>query len=206
MLYSFGLDPEMVKQQLRKRKEKEDFSKKFPTKKNYETKKTESLFAFCKNYIHKILEEYHIFVSNLDNLANKKFSNFEKLNNFSNNSSLSEDCYKNLIKSARIDHFDQLEKLAQKINGNETIHKSTTLQEFLKIRFNTMNKLNPKFILRNYMAQEVIEKSEKLNYADLNKLFEILITPFDEHDDLDYDLNYSPNVEKAYNICISCSS
>jgi len=205
MLYGFGLDPEMVKQQLRKRKEHEDFTKKFPTKNSYETQKTENLLAFCKKYIQNILDEYSVLISNLDNLKDKKLSEDEKRNNFINHSSLSEDCYRNLIKITRIEYFEQVEDLAKKIKVNETINKST-LQEFLKIRFNSMNKLNPKFILRNYLAQEVIEKSEKGNHSDLNKLFEVLISPFDEHEKLDYDKNYSPDVEKAYNICISCSS
>ena len=205
MLYGFGLDPEMVKQQLRKRKEHEDFTKKFPTKNSYETQKTENLLAFCKKYIQNILDEYSVLISKLDNLKDKKLSEDEKRNNFINHSSLSEDCYRNLIKITRIEYFEQVEDLAKKIKVNETINKST-LQEFLKIRFNSMNKLNPKFILRNYLAQEVIEKSEKGNHSDLNKLFEVLISPFDEHEKLDYDKNYSPDVEKAYNICISCSS
>lgn len=205
MLYSFGLDPEMVKQQLRKRKELEEFNKKFPTKNSYEIQKTESLLAFCSKYIQQTLDEYIILISKLENLANKKLTEFEKTNDFINNSSLSEDSYKNLIKKVRLEFFEQMEDLAKKINVNETINKPL-LQEFLNIRLNSMNKLNPKFILRNYMAQEVIEKSEKGDYAELNKLLEILISPFDDHLDLDYDKNYSPNVEKAYNICISCSS
>ena len=44
-----------------------------------------------------------------------------------------------------------------------------------------MDASNPKFILRNYLAQKAIEEAEKGNYSDLEILLEILKKPFEEN-------------------------
>jgi uncharacterized protein YdiU (UPF0061 family) len=43
-----------------------------------------------------------------------------------------------------------------------------------------MNSVNPKYVLRNYMAQLSIDDAEKGNYALVNELFELLKNPYDE--------------------------
>ncbi|MDI1305249.1 MAG: YdiU family protein [bacterium] len=43
-----------------------------------------------------------------------------------------------------------------------------------------MNRVNPKYVLRNYMAQLCIEDADKGNYSLLNELFEMLKNPYDE--------------------------
>lgn len=40
---------------------------------------------------------------------------------------------------------------------------------------------NPKYVLRNYLAQRAIEAAEAGDLTPLNTLFEVLKTPFDEH-------------------------
>ncbi len=47
-------------------------------------------------------------------------------------------------------------------------------------RQNKMNLVNPKYVLRNYMAQLAIDEADKGNYSLINKLFELLKTPYDE--------------------------
>ena len=43
-----------------------------------------------------------------------------------------------------------------------------------------MNKANPKFILRNYLAQKAIDKVESGdNGLEINKLLKILMKPYD---------------------------
>ncbi len=198
------MDPEMVKQQIIKRGESEKFTQKFPNKHSYEIQKTESLLNYLKNYIQKTLDEYSNFISNTSDLKNRILPDCENKKYFNEYNSLSDDCYTNLIDNNRLVYFKNLENLASKI-AEDNLNKNN-INEFLMIRFYTMNKINPKFILRNYIAQEVIEEAENGNYSDLNKLLNILMTPFEEHEELDYDQNYSPNFEKAFNICISCSS
>jgi uncharacterized protein YdiU (UPF0061 family) len=67
-----------------------------------------------------------------------------------------------------------------------------------------MNNTNPKFILRNYMAQEVIEAAEESNYLELETLIKIITNPFEEHEDFQSFAERSP--EWAKDIEISCSS
>ncbi len=67
-----------------------------------------------------------------------------------------------------------------------------------------MNQNNPKFILRNYLAQKAIEEAEKGNYVELKKLIEILKKPFDENRDYENYANEPP--EWGRKLEISCSS
>lgn len=47
-------------------------------------------------------------------------------------------------------------------------------------RKNEMNIVNPKYVLRNYMAQLVIDAAEKRDYNLLNEIFSLLQKPYDE--------------------------
>ena len=47
-------------------------------------------------------------------------------------------------------------------------------------RKQAMNKVNPKYVLRNYMAQLAIEAAEKEDYSFINELHELLKHPYDE--------------------------
>lgn len=47
-------------------------------------------------------------------------------------------------------------------------------------RIKLINSVNPKYVLRNYMAQLAIEDAEKGNYDLINELFELLKTPYAE--------------------------
>lgn len=49
-------------------------------------------------------------------------------------------------------------------------------------RVATMNQVNPKYVLRNYMAQMAIEAAEKKDYSLLHELFEVLKKPYDEQE------------------------
>jgi serine/tyrosine/threonine adenylyltransferase len=46
-----------------------------------------------------------------------------------------------------------------------------------------MNSVNPKYVLRNYMAQLSIDAADKGNYSLINELFELLKKPYDEQTD-----------------------
>ena len=47
-------------------------------------------------------------------------------------------------------------------------------------RIELMNSVNPKYVLRNYMAQLAIEEAEKGNYQLIDELFELLKQPYAE--------------------------
>ena len=68
----------------------------------------------------------------------------------------------------------------------------------------SMNQVNPKFILRNYMAQEAIEAAENNDFSALETLIIILSKPFEEHEGFQNFANKSPAWAK--NLEISCSS
>lgn len=63
---------------------------------------------------------------------------------------------------------------------------------------------NPKFVLRNYIAQEIIEEVEQGRNEKLNSWMKVFESPFDEHPDFhEYSL---PTPEAKRNIEVSCSS
>ncbi|GFS38767.1 protein adenylyltransferase SelO, mitochondrial [Nephila pilipes] len=47
-------------------------------------------------------------------------------------------------------------------------------------RINVMKSSNPRFILRNYIAQEAIEKAENGDFSSVRKLVELLENPYDQ--------------------------
>ena len=63
---------------------------------------------------------------------------------------------------------------------------------------------NPKFILRNYLAQVAIEKAEKDDFSEVDNLLKILKDPFSEHKGFEDYASESP--EWGKNLEISCSS
>ena len=67
-----------------------------------------------------------------------------------------------------------------------------------------MNANNPKYILRNYMAQEVIEAAEGSDFSALETLIEVITSPYDELEQYKHFANRSPDWAK--NLEISCSS
>jgi len=68
----------------------------------------------------------------------------------------------------------------------------------------SMNQVNPKFILRNYMAQEAIEAAENNDFSVIETLMIILTKPYEEHKEFQNFANRSPAWAK--DLEISCSS
>ncbi len=68
-----------------------------------------------------------------------------------------------------------------------------------------MNRVNPKYILRNYMAQMAIEQaSQNRDYSEVDNLLRILLKPFDEHPNMEHYAGLPP--DWATQISVSCSS
>jgi len=67
-----------------------------------------------------------------------------------------------------------------------------------------MKKVNPKYVIKNYMLQEAIEKAEQGDFSLVNDLLNIAVNPFDEHKDFE---NYTkPTPIEHVNLQLSCSS
>jgi hypothetical protein len=71
-------------------------------------------------------------------------------------------------------------------------------------RSEAMLKTNPKYILRNYIAQAAIEKAEKGDYSEVNLLLDVLQNPFEEHPQAEHYAGLPP--DWAETISVSCSS
>jgi serine/tyrosine/threonine adenylyltransferase len=72
------------------------------------------------------------------------------------------------------------------------------------VRRPAMLATNPKYVLRNYLAQVAIEKAEQGDYSEIERLLTVLRAPFEEHPQL---AHYAePPPEWADNIQVSCSS
>ena len=72
-------------------------------------------------------------------------------------------------------------------------------------RVTMMHKVNPKYVLRNYLAEVAIRKAEDLNeYDEIETLFQLLKKPFDSHQGYESYDNEPP--EWAQNLELSCSS
>jgi uncharacterized protein YdiU (UPF0061 family) len=67
-----------------------------------------------------------------------------------------------------------------------------------------MNRVNPKYILRNYLAQAAIEKAQQGDFSEVATLLEVITKPFDEQ--AAYDSYSRPPPADLQHIEVSCSS
>ena len=68
----------------------------------------------------------------------------------------------------------------------------------------TMKSVNPKYVLKNYMLQEAIEKAQNGDFSLVNDLLHVAQNPFDEHEALTRFAKATPHQFKA--LTLSCSS
>lgn len=67
-----------------------------------------------------------------------------------------------------------------------------------------MNQVNPKYVLRNYLAQQAIEKAEQKDFSEINRLLTILENPFAEQAEFEVYAQLPP--DWATQLSVSCSS
>jgi uncharacterized protein YdiU (UPF0061 family) len=83
--------------------------------------------------------------------------------------------------------------------------KRINKEENLTQSLNLMKQFNPKYILRNYLAEVAIREAEDLKkYEEIDVLFRLLKKPFDSHNG--YDSYDSEPPDWAKNLELSCSS
>ncbi|MGD8407392.1 MAG: hypothetical protein PVF21_02120, partial [Thiohalophilus sp.] len=72
------------------------------------------------------------------------------------------------------------------------------------VRRELMRQANPKYVLRNYMAQIAIDKAQQKDFSEVNGLLELLRDPFAEHPHMEHYAGEPP--QWANDIEVSCSS
>ncbi|WP_456375673.1 protein adenylyltransferase SelO [Thiolapillus sp.] len=73
-----------------------------------------------------------------------------------------------------------------------------------EIRGSAMNQVNPKYVLRNYLAQQAIDRALNRDYSEIERLRQLLARPFDEQPERDAYAALPPDWAGA--ISVSCSS
>lgn len=77
----------------------------------------------------------------------------------------------------------------------------------VEARGEVMNKANPVYILRNYLAQVAIEKAEKGDYSEVRRLYELLKKPYEEQQGMEAYTSKPPAWASKKGVCVnSCSS
>jgi hypothetical protein len=72
-------------------------------------------------------------------------------------------------------------------------------------RCERMNRINPKYVLRNYLAQQAIElATEKKDYSEIDRIHALLRDPFGEQPAMEAYAAPPPNWGK--HLSVSCSS
>lgn len=115
---------------------------------------------------------------------------FRKLSRFNTNKSdILELCVNRKPLDAWLDKYSiRLEK--------ETLSEAKRHEKMLTV--------NPKYILKNHILQEAIEKADEHDFSMVNELLKVALAPFDEHPELEHLSKATPL--KSKNIKLSCSS
>ncbi len=85
-------------------------------------------------------------------------------------------------------------------------YRSRLLQESCDepLRHSAMKLSNPKFVLRNYLAQNAIEAAQRHDFTEIEKLRKILSQPYDEQTDHESYASHPPDWGR--DLAVSCSS
>lgn len=71
-------------------------------------------------------------------------------------------------------------------------------------RLARMNRVNPKYVLRNYLAQTAIEKAQQKDFSEIDRLLTLLQNPYSDQPGMDAYAVPPPNWGK--HLPVSCSS
>ncbi len=67
-----------------------------------------------------------------------------------------------------------------------------------------MHRVNPRYVLRNYLAQTAIQKAQEKDYSEIDQLFTLLQNPYDDQPGMDAYAAPPPSWGK--HLAVSCSS
>ena len=72
------------------------------------------------------------------------------------------------------------------------------------VRASTMNAVNPKYVLRNHLADVAIQQARSGDFSEVERLAELLQRPFDEQPERSAYADFPP--DWAQHLEVSCSS
>ncbi|NOQ31597.1 MAG: YdiU family protein [Helicobacteraceae bacterium] len=168
--------------------------------------------------LNKALESYGaIYTKNIHSLMSKKLG----LKNIDSTTELLGELFQ-ILQEQSLDYTLFFRELSS-FNGDkeallELCKSSESLDKWLdsysfelkeqKSDFNKrsqqMKKTNPKFVLKNYILQEAIEKADSGDFTLVNDLLNIVHYPYDEHERFERYAKATPKSKK--NLILSCSS
>jgi uncharacterized protein YdiU (UPF0061 family) len=100
------------------------------------------------------------------------------------------------------DHFLDRELIDQWLS--DYINRLKSEKSSDEPRQRAMNLVNPKFVLRNHLAQVAIDKAKQHDFSEIQTLLKILTNPYDEQVEYDsYAMPPPPDIERVE---VSCSS
>ncbi len=110
------------------------------------------------------------------------------------------------LSHARFDEIIFMNKANPQLKEWLQLYKNRLLNEDMKEseRLERMQKMNPKYVLKNYILQEVIDLAEQGDFSLLNSMLEIAQNPYAQHHEFE---SYAESVTKELrDIICSCSS
>jgi len=72
------------------------------------------------------------------------------------------------------------------------------------VRATAMRRTNPKYVLRNHLAEAAIRRAREGDFAEVRRLLKLLQHPFDEQPEHEADAGFPP--DWAQHLEVSCSS
>lgn len=120
---------------------------------------------------------------------------FRKLSDFSTAERAKNDSVRDLF--LRRDAFDAWSnRYRQRLTNEGSDDAARSIQ---------IRQVNPKYILRNYLAEIAIRKAEdNKDYSEIDQLFTLLRSPFEEHSEWEHYAGHPP--DWANQLSVSCSS
>ena len=96
-------------------------------------------------------------------------------------------------------HRDAFDGWALRYSARLSMEASMDAQRAIR-----MNASNPKYVLRNHLAQTAIQRAEAGDFSEVQRLMKVLARPFDEQAENDSDAGFPP--DWAHHLEVSCSS
>jgi uncharacterized protein YdiU (UPF0061 family) len=103
-----------------------------------------------------------------------------------------------LIKDDCLDRR-QFEAFLAQYHGIRGLQDTAALDE-------AMAAANPRYILRNHMAQKAIELAECDDFSEVERLFQLLRQPYVQQPDLEQESDLAPLPGDQPEVAVSCSS